>query len=108
MLKIDNGGLKINGTLKATCSKNYDIDMGGGGSKIKGHNGYFDKNGNPICGLMANKRDVWKVSTEGLKEDFYAQFPKKLIEPMVLAGCPKGGGNIRSFYGKWHYWNCFY
>ena len=38
-----------------------------------------------------NKRTVWTVTTQGYKEAHFATFPEKLIEPCVLAGCPKDG-----------------
>lgn len=39
-----------------------------------------------------NKRDVWTVTVNGFKEAHFATFPEKLVEPCILAGCPKGGG----------------
>lgn len=39
----------------------------------------------------ANKRSVWSVTTKPFKEAHFATFPEDLIEPCVLAGCPKGG-----------------
>lgn len=39
-----------------------------------------------------NKRAVWKIPTSGSKAAHIAMFPKSLIEPMVLSGCPQGGG----------------
>jgi DNA modification methylase len=38
-----------------------------------------------------NKRSVWSVTTKPFKEAHFATFPEDLIEPCVLAGCPKGG-----------------
>ena len=38
-----------------------------------------------------NKRSVWKISTQPLKEKFYAAFPEKLVEPCVLAGTSEKG-----------------
>lgn len=35
-----------------------------------------------------NKRSVWTVATEPTPEAHFATFPTKLIEPMILAGCP--------------------
>lgn len=40
----------------------------------------------------ANKRSVWTVNTAPFKGAHFAVFPESLIEPMVLAGCPRGGG----------------
>jgi DNA modification methylase len=36
-----------------------------------------------------NKRCVWKVTTKPFKEAHFATYPPDLIEPMILAGCPK-------------------
>lgn len=53
---------------------------------------------------MRNKRDVWNVSVgSGYKSDIgqhYATFPPKLIEPCILAGCPKGGRVLDPFGGS--------
>ena len=35
-----------------------------------------------------NRRSVWNVSPERNKTSHYARFPMKLVEPMILAGCP--------------------
>ena len=35
-----------------------------------------------------NKRDVWTIPTQPLKELHFASFPEALIIPMILAGCP--------------------
>lgn len=46
----------------------------------------------PWEGLWRRKRSVWSVAVtkpRGLRH--YATFPEKLIEPMILAGCPKFG-----------------
>lgn len=42
--------------------------------------------GDPSAGR--NKRTVWTVSTEATPFAHFATFPQKLIEPMILAGCP--------------------
>lgn len=50
-----------------------------------------------------NKRSVWSVGSMPFKEAHFATFPEKLIEPMVLAGCPEGGGGAGSIHGRWHH-----
>ena len=35
-----------------------------------------------------NKRTVWTIATEPTPFAHFATFPQKLIEPMILAGCP--------------------
>lgn len=36
-----------------------------------------------------NRRSVWTINTRPYSEAHFATFPEALIEPMVLAGCPK-------------------
>lgn len=40
-----------------------------------------------------NKRSVWRVSARPYAEAHFATFPPELIAPMILAGCPTGGGS---------------
>lgn len=47
-----------------------------------------------------NKRDVWSVTTKGIKEAHFATFPEDLIEPCILAGCPIGGVVLDPFFGS--------
>ena len=48
-----------------------------------------------------NKRDVWWVSVcSSVKEAHFAVFPKELIEPCVLAGCPEDGVVLDPFNGS--------
>jgi len=46
-----------------------------------------------------NKRSVWTVTTSPFPEAHFATFPPALIEPCVLAGCPKGGIILDPFGG---------
>ena len=47
-----------------------------------------------------NKRTVWTVATEAYSEAHFATFPKKLIEPCILAGSPEGGTVLDPFCGS--------
>ena len=47
-----------------------------------------------------NKRTVWTIPTSPMPEAHFATFPKKLIEPCVLAGSPKGGTVLDPFFGS--------
>jgi DNA modification methylase len=38
-----------------------------------------------------NKRSVWEIATAPFAEAHFATFPPALIEPCILAGCPKAG-----------------
>ena len=51
-------------------------------------------------GEFRNKRDVWFISTKPCREAHFATFPDTLIEPCVLAGCPKGGIVLDPFLGS--------
>ena len=51
------------------------------------------------CGGMRNKRSVWEVATHPYAEAHFATFPPALIEPCILAGCPKGGTVLDPFGG---------
>lgn len=46
-----------------------------------------------------NRRDVWNIATMPYSEAHFATFPEKLIEPMILSGCPKGGIILDPFMG---------
>ena len=48
---------------------------------------------------MRNKRSVWTVATQPFGEAHFATFPPALIEPCILAGCPKGGTVLDPFGG---------
>jgi site-specific DNA-methyltransferase (adenine-specific) len=47
-----------------------------------------------------NKRSVWTVTTKPFKGAHFATFPPDLIEPCILAGCPKGGTVLDPFGGS--------
>lgn len=46
-----------------------------------------------------NKRSVWEIATQPFKEAHFAVFPPALVEPCILAGCPKGGTVLDPFGG---------
>jgi len=47
-----------------------------------------------------NKRSVWTVSPKPFKEAHFAVYPTELIEPCILAGCPKDGYVLDPFGGS--------
>lgn len=49
---------------------------------------------------LRNKRSVWTVPTQPVSYAHFACFPEKLIEPMILAGCPKDGIVLDIFMGS--------
>ena len=48
---------------------------------------------------VRNKRDVWSVPTKPYNGAHFATYPEKLIEPCILAGCPKDGIVLDPFNG---------
>lgn len=87
---------KINGNMKAVAPR-Y------GGKKYTENPDVFNrtKSGNAYdFRPFRNKRDVWNVSTKPFKEAHFATFPKDLIEPCILAGCPVGGSVLDPFFGS--------
>jgi DNA modification methylase len=46
-----------------------------------------------------NRRSVWEVTVNGFDGAHFATFPPALIEPCILAGCPKGGTVLDPFGG---------
>lgn len=62
----------------------------GDGTGLQGHSGYYRPDGTLAVNPMGrNKRTVWEVSTKPFHAAHFATFPEDLIEPMILAGCPK-------------------
>jgi len=70
--------------------------------KGQGEFGMDTRGGLSKIGALAkkNKRSVWTVTTKPFKGAHFATFPKDLIEPCVLAGCPEGGTVLDPFGGS--------
>lgn len=95
---------------------NNDLPAGSPGQKIpnsrrrKENAKTFHGGGNYTCGRscgnsedrtgLRNKRSVWTVSTQPTREAHFATFPAKLIEPCILAGCPREGVVLDPFIGS--------
>lgn len=47
-----------------------------------------------------NRRSVWTIPSEPYKGAHFATFPRALIEPCILAGCPAGGTVLDIFFGS--------
>jgi site-specific DNA-methyltransferase (adenine-specific) len=73
----------------------YSVASGKGMSPQQDHSGWIGGDGN-----TRNKRSVWSVTVKPYKEAHFATFPKELIEPCVLAGCPKDGTILDPFGGS--------
>lgn len=87
---------KTNGKMKAKPPRFGGSKYGDETSEMhrtKSGNDYALGNG------TRNKRSVWEVATQPFTEAHFATFPPALIEPCILAGCPKGGTVLDPFGG---------
>jgi DNA modification methylase len=73
-----------------------DVEAQTGSARVPGKT-----NGNmkAVGGETRNKRSVWEVATQPFSGAHFATFPPALIEPCILAGCPKGGTVLDPFGG---------
>ena len=55
---------------------------------------------NGRCYATRNRRSVWTVPTQPFSGAHFATFPRALIEPCILAGCPAGGVALDPFMGS--------
>jgi DNA modification methylase len=51
-------------------------------------------------GQMRNRRSVWTIGSEPTSEAHFACFPQALVDPCILAGCPKDGVVLDTFCGS--------
>ncbi len=54
----------------------------------------FNSRYEPPKELLRQIRSSWEISTEGISEAHFATFPKKLVERMILSGCPLEDGRV--------------
>lgn len=91
----------VKGLSKRKNNDDSDAKLiAGSGSGVRGHSGYFDKDGNLIGDGKANKRDVWDVTVKGFRGKHFAVFPRDLITDCIKAGAPKGGLVLDPFFGR--------
>lgn len=93
--------------LKARRMLNKSIDGIRGNVTKEGENGLSpQRHGQRISTNVINnvpirnKRDVWFISPKPYKGAHFATFPKDLIEPCILAGCPENGIVLDTFFGS--------
>lgn len=72
------------------------------GTQHKGNRKIFEGCGSDIKNKTGkrNKRTVWSLATSHSKVAHFATFPGKLIEPCIIAGCPKNGVVLDPFMGS--------
>ena len=92
----DHEAIKEDAKYPQGPNSSHAIRKGVGDPKMKTRGGLHK------IGAIAkkNKRSVWTVTTKPFKGAHFATFPKDLIEPCVLAGCPEGGTVLDPFGGS--------
>lgn len=98
--------------LTKSARYHFDIDAIKEPAKFAGmrrdqKKGEFKAKGEPLPGQLPfrairdvrNRRSVWTVTTKPFKGAHFATFPPDLIEPCILAGCPKDGVVLDPFFG---------
>jgi DNA modification methylase len=50
---------------------------------------FFDNYGGQTNPAGKNPGDIWRIPTHPFSGSHFATFPEKLVEPMILAGCPE-------------------
>lgn len=84
----------------------HDIRTGVVGHLRDGMQKSVSKNGAPLRSDIqpnsfgGNKRDVWTIATQSFTDAHFATFPRKLVEPCVLAGSRPGDIILDPFAGS--------
>jgi site-specific DNA-methyltransferase (adenine-specific) len=95
----DHEAIKENSVRAGSIPKGKKYSSELADNKIGGKHTRETLNEKPVA-AKKNKRSVWKVSTKPFKGAHFATFPKDLIEPCVLAGCPESGTVLDPFGGS--------
>lgn len=93
---FDNEAIKEDAKFPDGPNSAHKIRKGCDDPKMKTRTGLHKIGANP----KRNKRSVWTITTKPFKGAHFATFPKDLIEPCVLAGCPEGGTVLDPFGGS--------
>lgn len=99
--EMDGGAQRNRDGSNANAGRNFRTDkQRGHGRRHAGFNDRWDAMEKADqCSGVRNKRSVWTVATQPFSEAHFATFPPKLVEPCILAGCPKGGTVLDPFGG---------
>ena len=83
-----------NGNRSGNKARKYGADRGApAGEHLGGSIPWEDRTG------RRNRRTVWTITIKPFPGAHFATFPPKLIEPMILAGSPRGGTVLDPFTG---------
>lgn len=76
-----SGGLVFGGKNKGVAKRRNGIRISGREFSLEDRERYMTQG--------ANKRSVWFIPTQPMPEAHFATYPEKLVEPCILAGCPR-------------------
>ena len=89
------------GAIKERSKSEGSIHVDGNTDKMTNQKGFGTRPSKTyVTPAFRNKRSVWGVSTMPYSKAHFATFPPKLIEPCILAGCPRGGIVLDPFMGS--------
>lgn len=94
---------KTNGTMKAVTfggKKGREYTPDKNDPNFRNGSEQWGREYIPTADGMANKKSVWTVATQPYSEAHFATYPKELIRPCILAGCPAGGTVLDPFFGS--------
>jgi len=92
----DHAGAKSNvDRIPVTSKKTLEGDSTLG---VKNNSSFARGTAGPV--LERNKRSVWTVTTQPVKDAHFATYPEKLIEPCILAGSREGDMVLDPFSGS--------
>ena len=92
---FDQEAIKEDGSLQVSGNSQHKYVDGDPMNRTKA--GFLEMRGKVY--ERVNRRSVWSVTTKPYKGAHFATFPPDLIEPCILAGCPKGGTVLDPFGG---------
>lgn len=103
---VNKAGANAQHGDRTTGRRTGKIKVPGGWDTASGGHGTIHRSGrtepqyvDAACSDFRNKRSVWTVATSPFADAHFATFPPDLIEPMIKAGCPKGGTVLDPFGG---------
>jgi DNA modification methylase len=100
MKAVKFGGNKQCPDTRLQSGKEWNPKQDGGGTGFKNHSGYFGPNGEPLTGIMANKKSVWNITTKGYSGAHFATFPEKIPTLCIKAGTKEGDTVLDPFAGS--------
>ena len=85
-----------------------DVDADGNSKDIyaissKSQDSHFEKMRDKINSgeeMLRNKRTIWKINTQSVKDAHFATYPERIPELCIKAGCKDDGTVLDPFFGS--------